>query len=111
MSVTFENRDGILVARLNGDLDANNSPAVESAIDDQIEKGQIKIVLDFSNSEYISSAGLRVILKATKILKEKAGNVVLCHANEQITEVLQISGFMALVICMPTLEDAIERLS
>ena len=111
MSVLFSNNSGVLVAIPDGRLDTNNSPAAEKLIAEHIEKGETKIAVDFSKTNYISSAGLRVILKTAKILKQKGGAIVLCNANEQVNEVLEISGFLTLLKCCDSLDLAIQELT
>ena len=87
-------------------LDTNNSPDVEKVITEKIQKGEQKIIFDFGQTDYVSSAGLRVILVTAKLLKQKSGKMALCNANDQILEVLEISGFNAIVKHFATLDEA-----
>ena len=100
-----------MIAIPNGRLDTSNSPEAEQGLMEHVDAGELKIVMDFAKTDYISSAGLRVLLKTAKVLKAKGGNIALCHANEQIAEVLQISGFTSLINCFDSLEEAIENVS
>ena len=59
-----------------------------------IENGTQRLILDFQDLDYISSAGLRVILKATKNLKSAEGKLVLCAMQDYVKEVFEISGFV-----------------
>jgi len=111
MSVLFSKQGDVLIAIPNGRLDTNNSPEAEKAISENIENGDTKIIIDFSKTDYISSAGLRVILITAKQLRQKSGTIVLCNANEQIHEVLEISGFLSLVKCVATLDDALSEIA
>ena len=111
MGLQFSKNGDVLVALPDGRLDTSNAPEAEKAIDDQIDEGNHRIVIDFSKTSYISSAGLRVILKTAKLITQKGGGFALCNANEQIGEVLQISGFNSLVKCLETLDEAIEAVS
>ena len=107
MSLQFSKNSGVLIAAPGGRLDTSNAPETENAIVQHIDNGDHCIVMDFSNTSYISSAGLRIILKTAKLLTQKGGAFALCNTNEQIQEVLQISGFLSLVKCVGTLEEAI----
>ncbi len=89
-------------------LDTNNSPEVAEKITEKIQNGELKIVFDFSKTDYISSAGLRVILVAAKLLKPASGKMALCNANDQILEVLEISGFHSIVKHFDNLDAAAE---
>ena len=77
--------------KIIGRLDTSTAPELEAAIDGCIA-GIQELVLDCSALEYVSSAGLRVILKAQKLMNAQ-GNMKLTHVNETIMEVFEITGF------------------
>ena len=74
-----------------GRLDTTTAPELEATIDGCVA-GIKELVLDCSALEYVSSAGLRVILKAQKLMNAQ-GNMKLVHVNETIMEVFDITGF------------------
>ena len=86
---TIENNVAVLKAA--GRLDTTTAPELEAAIDGCVE-GIKELVLDFSGLEYVSSAGLRVILKAQKLMNAR-GSMKLINVNETIMEVFDITGF------------------
>ena len=110
MSILTSQSDGVFIVMPNGRLDTNTSPEAEKMIVEAVDNGQTKIAVDFAKTEYISSAGLRVVLKTAKLLKPKGGVVNLCNANEQIHEVLEISGFLNMVKCFDSLDEAMASL-
>ena len=77
--------------KIVGRLDTTTAPELEATIDGCIA-GMKELVLDCSALEYVSSAGLRVILKAQKLMNGQ-GNMKLTHVNETIMEVFDITGF------------------
>ena len=77
--------------KIIGRLDTTTAPELEATID-ACAAGITDLVLDCSALEYVSSAGLRVILKAQKLMNTK-GNMKLTHVNETIMEVFDITGF------------------
>lgn len=81
-----------LEMNLNGRMDTTTAPQVEAELKDSIS-GVTKLVLNFENLEYISSAGLRVILSAQKIMN-KQGEMVIRNVNDVISEVFEITGFL-----------------
>ena len=87
-------------------LDTTNSPDAEREIVSKIEEGATRVVIDLSNTSFVSSAGLRVILKVAKLLHQQDGALALCGLSDQITEVFEVSGFMTLVKVVPTFEEA-----
>ena len=74
-----------------GRLDTTTAPELEATIDG-CAAGISELVLDCSALEYVSSAGLRVILKAQKLMNAQ-GSMKLVHVNETIMEVFDITGF------------------
>lgn len=106
MTIISSKNEGILIVMPTGRLDTHTSPEAEQLITTAIDAGETRVLVDFSKTDYISSAGLRVLLKATKHLKQAGGTFGLCNANDQIREVLEISGFATIMPCYATLEDA-----
>lgn len=107
MSISTSKIDSVFIVKPGGRLDTNTSPEAEKLIVDAIDSDECKVVVDFSETEYISSAGLRVILKTAKLLKPKNGAVALCNANDQIEEVLEISGFLGMIRLLDSLDEAV----
>ena len=77
--------------KVTGRLDTTTAPTLEAAASEAIGACE-QLVLDFDGLEYISSAGLRVILKAQKAMAAKGG-MKLLHVNETIMEIFEITGF------------------
>lgn len=80
-----------LTLRLCGRLDTANAPQLDAMVD-RAPDGVQMLVLDFEGVAYISSAGLRVILKAQKRMNPN-GSLKLVHVNDAVMEVLDITGF------------------
>ena len=84
-----------LTINLVGRLDTTTSPQLDSEL--QASLGGVKeLVLDFEKLDYISSAGLRVLL-ATQKTMNKQGSMVIRHVNETIMEVFEITGFVGIL--------------
>ena len=96
MEVVEKKQNGICILGLLGRLDSNTSPEFEKKIFGVIQDGTKSLIVDFESLDYISSAGLRVLLKATKELKRSDGKIVLCSMKEYIKEVFEIAGFVSL---------------
>lgn len=91
MTITKKNEGNALVLMIEGRLDTGTAPELESVIDADIA-GVKELIFDFDNLEYISSAGLRVVLKAQKIMN-KQGEMKIIHVNSAIMEIFEITGF------------------
>ena len=74
-----------------GRIDTNTAPLLENEITD-IEKFE-NLIFDFKNVEYISSAGLRVLLAAQKRINKVGGNMKICNVNENVKDVFEVTGF------------------
>jgi anti-anti-sigma factor len=111
MGLLVAKKDEVVIVMPDEQLDTNTSPEAEKMLMEQIDAGETRIVIDFSKTDYMSSAGLRVILKTATLMQEKGGGFALCNANEQIVEVLEISGFLEIVKYFPSLEDAVAAVS
>lgn len=110
MEVRNEEKNGFVVVSPVGSLDFNNSTDFEKKILSFIEAGNNNIVIDFSELNFISSAGLRVLLMTAKKLKASGGKLGLSSLNEQISEVLTISGFTAIFSIFNSSDEAVAQL-
>lgn len=81
-----------LTVALQGRLDTTTAPELEKELEVSLAEVN-ELVFDFKELEYISSAGLRVILKAQKLMKNK-GSMKLVGVNDMIMEVFEITGFV-----------------
>lgn len=109
MEVFEKTQNGIRILGLLGRLDSNTSPEFEKRIFEVIEDGSRSVIVDFESLDYISSAGLRVLLKAAKELKRSEGKIVLCAMKDYIKEVFEIAGFVSLFPIVSSVEDAIDQ--
>ena len=80
-----------LTVTLAGRLDTTTAPQLETELKESID-GVEKLILDFTALEYMSSAGLRVLLSAQKIMN-KQGSMVVRNINETIAEIFEVTGF------------------
>jgi anti-sigma B factor antagonist len=80
----------------------------EKKIFQAIDDGSKSMIIDFGELEYISSAGLRVILKATKALKREEGKMMLCDMQDYVKEVFEIAGFDSFLPIVGTMDDALQ---
>jgi anti-sigma B factor antagonist len=108
MEIIEEKQDAISIFKLNGRLDSNTSQGFEKKIFDAISDGSKNIIVDFKDLDYISSAGLRVILKATKALNREEGKIMLCSMQDYVKEVFEIAGFDSFLPIVATMDEALQ---
>ena len=92
MKIEFKHDDDQLTAAISGRIDTNSAPEAEEQILNQLD-GVKKLVLDFKEVDYISSAGLRVLLLLHKQMLAEEGLTII-NINETVREVLEITGFL-----------------
>jgi len=111
MEILETKKNEVKVFRLSGRLDSNTSPTLEKKLNEAIESGAKNMVIDFENLDYISSAGLRIILKTTKDLKKRDGAIILCAMQDYVKEVFEIAGFDSFLPIVPEVDDAVARIT
>ena len=110
MEITTRTLQDVTIVALAGHLDSNTSPEAQAAIDAILAGGGRKVVIDFSALDYISSAGLRVLLGTAKRLNQERGALRLFGLNETVREVFEISGFATILSVVDTEANALEQL-
>ena len=91
MTVTKKIKDNELTVALEGRLDTITAPELEAELKESLE-GITVLTFDFKDLEYISSAGLRVIMSAQKIMNNK-GEMKIYNVNETVMEIFEVTGF------------------
>ncbi|GLI92303.1 STAS domain-containing protein [Methylocystis echinoides] len=93
MDVTHEVLNELLVIRPQSRIDSSTASAFEARCASLIDEGPAKVVIDFSNVDYISSAGLRALLVAAKKARSQGGALTLCGLSGGVRDVMAVSGF------------------
>ena len=109
MNVKTQEEKGYWIVKLEGRLDISNSSQFEQDCMKWIEQGQRRFILDLGALEYISSAGLRSFLAATKKLKAQNGSLALCALSGLVEEVVTVSGFDNILQVFPDLDQAMKE--
>lgn len=91
MQITKTNDNDSLTIALKGRLDTLTAPQLDAEIQGKLD-GVKSLVFDFKNLDYISSAGLRILLMAQKIMN-KQGSMVVKNASSEIKEIFEVTGF------------------
>ncbi len=93
MQILVKTTNEVTVLAFEGKLDTQTSPDAQQQLTRLIEEGEKRFLVNFEKLDYISSAGLRVLLAAAKQLKGIDGELRICSLNEVVREVFDISGF------------------
>jgi anti-sigma B factor antagonist len=111
MEIKDRQIDGVPVLSLTGSIDAMTAPKITEFIQEQISKGNIKLVADLSGVDYTSSAGLRVLLGAIKETRGQSGDIRLAGTQPDVQKVLNLSGFTNILKVFDTLDEAVASFS
>ena len=95
MQITCEKNGGELTVAIVGRLDTQTAPQLEKTLEDNLS-GVTSVIFDLAGLTYTSSAGLRVFLKARKVMKQQS-DVRLIHVCEDIMEIFDMTGFTELM--------------
>lgn len=93
MTITEQKEIGKRILLVKGRLDTTTSPQLEQMLENGPERVK-ELILDFASLEYISSAGLRVLLIAHKKMEHQEGKLIIRGINQRVREVFTITGFM-----------------
>jgi anti-anti-sigma factor len=109
MKITEEQRGDVLVVRPEGRIDTNTSEELERALAGRIDAGSRRLVVDMGGTDYISSAGLRVLLLTAKKLKGAAGQLVLGGMNPSVRQIFELAGFLSIFAVEADVDRAVAR--
>ena len=108
MKLSVKTAKDVKVLDFEGKLDTQTSPDAQSELTRLIEEGARKIVVNFDKLDYVSSAGLRVLLAAAKQLKAENGELRICCLKKLVKEVFDISGFITIFKVFASESEALE---
>lgn len=94
MEVKFNGDGKSLVVSISGRLDTNTAPELENKLEGELKDSLDSVVFDFADLEYVSSAGLRVILAVSKKTNASGTSFVIKNVNDDVMEVFEITGFL-----------------
>lgn len=108
MEITTRTQGDYTIVAIAGNLDSTTSPQAQQALDGVIAGGAAKLAVDFTKLDYISSAGLRVMLSSAKQLMAKGGALKTFGLNQTVREVFDISGFSTILSVYSTEAEALK---
>lgn len=107
MKVDFKTQNNILIIKVNGSIDSNTAPEIQEKIFEASADSK-NVIIDLSEVDFVSSAGLRVILMIYRQIKSKDGKVVLVGVSEEIRDVMTVTGFANFFEMVDSIENALK---
>ena len=96
MEVKFNKQDSTLTVAISGNIDTVTAPELDTKLQENLS-GIKDLILDFAAVDYISSAGLRVILMANQQLEDADGTMTIKNVNDDVRDVFEMTGFDSLL--------------
>lgn len=109
MKITQREANDVNIVYFEGNLDTNTSHDAEVELNQLLNQGAKKILINFERLDYISSAGLRILLVTAKKIKNIESEFRLCNFNETVKEIFDISGFSTILNVYGTESEALEN--
>lgn len=107
MELKEEQVGSVMVVQVKGRVDSTTSPVLGDRLTQILSTEKARLVIDFSQLEYISSAGFRVLLQAAKRAEENAAKLVLCGVSGKARQLFDLGGFLDLFSMTTTREEGI----
>ena len=111
MNTTVSHQQDVAIVTPVGSVDALTAPQVTETLAARLAEGEAKLVLDMSQIDFISSAGLRMLLGAVKEARSQGGDLRLTGAIPDVQKVLQMSGFSSILKSYDDLATAVASFS
>ncbi len=110
-AISTDHNNGISIINLEGFVDAHTAPNFEAAIQTELEAGHVRIVVDCSKLNYISSAGLGVFMSFIEEVREENGDIKISGLAPKVRHTFEILGFHDLFEMTDSLDTALSNFS
>ena len=107
MEIRTRRVDDVLIADMTGRLDSRTAGPASTELNQMAQGGHPKLLLNVHGLDYVSSAGLRAILVAAKLLDTHRGTMKICDANSAVKRVMEVSGIGGLLHLYDSEQDAL----
>ena len=111
MEISQQREGDVVVLRPVGQLDNETSLAFQTQLMEAVGEGSGRVLIDFTGVDYISSAGLRALMTASKKTKAGGGRIAVAVLNNMVKEIYEISRFTLVVPAYDTSAEAITALT
>lgn len=108
MDIRTETNGGVTVVTLNGSLDALSAPPAIAYLEDQINEGHTRLIMNLASVDYMSSAGVRCILNTLKLSRQAGGDLRLVSIPSPLEKVLDMGGVISILKTYPDTQTAVE---
>jgi anti-anti-sigma factor len=110
MNFTVAREKDTVIVKPIGRLDSITSPDFEKKLSEYLKTPSCNMLIDFDELDYISSAGLRVVLNAAKVYREVDWQFAACNMQDHVREVFEISGFDSFITIYDSIGEFMKRI-
>jgi anti-sigma B factor antagonist len=110
MEINVKSIGQVTVVEIAGDIDSNTAPQAQERVLPLVQPGS-KILLDMSGVEYMSSAGLRMLLSMYRQISRGDGGIVLVGLSEEIKDTMSVTGFLNFFVNCDTVDEGLQALA
>ena len=110
MEINVKSIGQVTVVEIAGDIDSNTAPQAQERVLPLVQPGS-KILLDMSDVEYMSSAGLRMLLSMYRQISRSDGGIVLVGLGEEIKDTMSVTGFLNFFTTRDTVDEGLQALA
>jgi len=111
MQIKAEEKNGVTVFKIFGDIDINSSPDVKKSFDKSITRDKNKVVISLENVGYVDSSGLATLVEIYKNLRTYAGKLKLTNLSDKVRGLFEITKLDKLFEIVPTEQEAVDGFS
>ncbi len=108
MELISEEKNGVLVVCVKGDIDLNSNVEFKKFVNEKIDNGCNELIIDFSGIEYIDSSGLGTLLTAKKKVSKNQGDIVLFGLSDTIKTLFKMSKLLGFFNVFENMDDALS---
>jgi anti-anti-sigma factor len=111
MEIAEQQAGSVTIVEIKGRIDSNSAKAFGERLSTLIKAGRTRLVIDFNNIIYISSAGFRALLVAGRLAEETSGTLALCSLSSEVQRLFDLGAFTDLFVIYASREEGLAELS
>ena len=108
LKIEVEEKDGVVLLKLNGEVDVYTAPKLKSRLVDLVDQGKFKIIVDLEEVDFMDSSGLGVLVGGLKRVRSHDGSIALICTQENILKIFRITGLVKVFPIFENQDQAVQ---
>lgn len=101
MDIRTRHFHDVAILSLDGHLDSASAPQLVEAIDEQVDAGYVRLVVDLQKVDFLNSSGIKIMIQGAQVTRQQGGDFRIAHAHAQVRYVLHLAGVDTLIQMFP----------